>query len=67
MKELELRLETRGTESNKNIKKRLERIDEEISCKSKFDFCIINDDINRAVNEIMSVIQHQNEGVYNGS
>ena len=31
-------------------------------------FCnIINDDINRAVNEIMSVIQHQNEGVYNGS
>jgi len=67
LKELELRLETRGTESNKNIKKRLERIDEEMSCKSKFDFCIINDDINRAVNEIMSVIQHQNEGVYNGS
>ena len=25
------------------------------------------DDINRAVNEIMSVIQNQNEGVYNGS
>ena len=67
LKELELRLETRGTESNKNIKKRLERIDEEMSCKSKFDYCIINDDINRAVNEIMSVIQHQNEGVYNGS
>ena len=67
LKELKSRLENRGTESNDNIIKRFERLYDEISFKPKFDFCIINDDINRAVNEIIKIIKNQNKGVSNGS
>ena len=67
IEELKSRLENRGTESNNNIIKRLERLHDEISFKPKFDFCIINDDINKAVNEIINIIKTQNKGVYNGS
>ena len=67
LKELKSRLENRGTESNDNIIKRLERLHDEISFKPKFDFCIINDNINRAVNEIIKIINNQNKGVSNGS
>ena len=67
LEELKLRLENRGTESNNNIIKRLERLHDEISFKPKFDFCIINDNINRAVNEIIKIIKNQNKGVSNGS
>ena len=67
LKELKSRLENRGTESNDNIIKRLERLYDEISFKPKFDFCIINDNINRAVNEIIKIIKYQNKGVSNGS
>lgn len=67
IEELKSRLENRGTESNNNIIKRLERLHDEISFKPKFDFCIINDDINKAVNEIINIINTQNKGVYNGS
>ena len=67
LEELKLRLENRGTESNNNIIKRLERLHDEISFKPKFDFCIINDDIDRAVKELKKIIKNQNKGVYNGS
>ena len=67
LEELKSRLENRGTESNDNIIKRLERLHDEISFKPKFDFCIINDNINRAVNEIIKIINNQNKGVSNGS
>ena len=67
LKELKLRLENRGTESKNNIIKRLERLHDEISFKPKFDFCIINDNINRAVNKIIKIINNQNKGVSNGS
>ena len=67
LEELKSRLENRGTESNNNIIKRLERLHDEISFKPKFDFCIINDNINRAVNEIIKIIKNQNKGVSNGS
>ena len=67
LKELKLRLENRGTESKNNIIKRLESLHDEISFKPKFDFCIINDNINRAVNKIIKIINNQNKGVSNGS
>ena len=67
LEELKSRLENRGTESNDSIIKRLERLHDEISFKPKFDYCIINDDINRAVNKIIKIIKNQNKGVSNGS
>ena len=32
-----------------------------------FSLSIINDNINKAVNEIINIIKTQNKGVYNGS
>jgi guanylate kinase len=57
----------RGTDSEERITKRLERLEIEIKYKEKFDFTVINDDIQRATEEIISIINKQNEGVLHGS
>ena len=50
------RLRKRGTESEKRIKKRMERIEIELDHKNDFDYCIINDDFDRALNELTKII-----------
>lgn len=67
MDDLYTRLVKRGTDSEKRIAKRLERLTAELEYKSNFDHHIINDDVKNAVDEIMNIIQHENEGVYYGS
>ena len=67
MDDLYTRLVKRGTDSEKRIAKRLERLTAELEYKSNFDHHIINDDVKHAVDEIMNIIQHENEGVYYGS
>ena len=67
LEELKLRLQNRGTETDKSIERRLKRFDDELSYKSYFDFHILNDPVNMAVIEILNIITHQNEGVNNGS
>jgi len=66
MDDLYTRLVKRGTDSEKRIAKRLERLTAELEYKSNFDHHIINDDVKNAVDEIMNIIQHENEGVYYG-
>ncbi len=61
--DLKARLIKRGTDSSERIKKRLERLDIEISYKEKFDFTVINDNVNNATINIISIINKQNEGV----
>ncbi|MBP5593679.1 MAG: guanylate kinase [Clostridia bacterium] len=56
MNELERRLRLRGTEDEKELKERLRVAEEEILQSSFFDFVVVNDDLSRAVNEIISVI-----------
>ncbi len=50
------RLRTRGTESEERIKKRMERIEMELEYKNDFDYCIINNDFDRALNELVKII-----------
>jgi len=64
MDDLYTRLVKRGTDSEERIAKRLERLTAELEYKSNFDHHIINDDVRHAVDEIMDIIQHENEGVY---
>ena len=64
---LKNRLEKRGTDNNERIIKRLERLESELSYKSNFDYHIINDDLDKAVNEIMNIIKNKSKGVYYGS
>ena len=64
---LKLRLEKRGTDNDERIIKRLERLESELSYKSNFDYHVINDDLDLAVNEIMSIIKNESKGVSYGS
>ena len=67
LNDLRIRLVSRGTDSEERITKRLERLSAELEYKSNFEHHVINDDVDRAVDEIMNIIQHENEGVYYGS
>ena len=66
IKDLEARLRKRGTESEHSIEKRLQRIQSELSYKEQFEHQIINDDVERATQQIIQIIQQKNRGVING-
>ena len=65
--DLRKRLIRRGTDTEDRIAKRLARLQHELGYKKKFDRHIINDDVDRAVNEIIEIINHENEGVLYGT
>lgn len=53
---LEQRLRSRGTDSEESIAKRLNRSAEELKQADQFDVTIVNDDLQRAVDETRKVI-----------
>jgi len=57
MEILEERLRGRGTETDDVIEVRLETAREEMKYRDAFDFLIINDDIDRAFNELRDVVE----------
>ena len=60
---LEQRLRSRGTDSEESIAKRLGRSAEELKQAGQFDITIVNDDLQRAVEETRKVINNfLNEG-----
>lgn len=54
--ELLIRLKKRQTENEEELKKRIERAKMELSHKDKFDYFIINNDLNTAIQEIKVLI-----------
>ncbi len=58
-KELESRLRGRGTEQEEQIQKRLSCAIDEINAMSCYDYVIINDDIDKAVNDIVAIVTTQ--------
>lgn len=54
--ELVRRLKGRGTESEAEVAKRLETAKVELAAEDEFDVTIVNDDVNRAADELWSVI-----------
>ena len=57
--ELKRRLEGRGEDGPATIAARLERAREEIKDYRRFDYLVINDDLERAVQELISIIRGQ--------
>ncbi len=55
LKELETRLKNRCSDSPEVIKQRLKNAKEEIQAISEFDFVIINDDVQKATAEFISI------------
>ena len=63
LKDLKIRLEKRGSDSEKIIAKRLQRIEFELSHKSNFDFTVVNDKLDVATNQILEIIKNETKGV----
>lgn len=59
--ELERRLRGRGTETEEAIQKRLEAIEFEAQESKHYDFKVINDEIERAANEIKEIYHRNRE------
>jgi guanylate kinase len=59
LKELEKRLTSRSTENAGQIAKRLEAAREELEHVDKYDFAIVNADVNQATGELIEIIKSQ--------
>ena len=55
--DLEQRLTGRGTETKQQIEKRIQRATEEVSYMSSYDYLIINDELEQAVQDVHRIIQ----------
>jgi guanylate kinase len=56
LEELERRLRGRGTDTEEKIISRLKRAEEELNEKEHYTHIVINDEVDRAANEILSLI-----------
>ena len=56
MEELERRLRSRGTETEEGLARRLAKADRELDQREAFDVVIVNDDAERAADEVAAII-----------
>ena len=56
IEELKKRLEDRGTESAEKIKDRIARAEYELEKQSLYDYTVVNDDLNKAVDDLCEII-----------
>lgn len=56
VEELKRRLVGRGTETDEAIKNRLARLEYELSQRDKYDYVVVNDDLERALQEIENIL-----------
>ena len=54
---LERRLRARGTDTEAVIQKRMALVDRELAAAGIFDYAIVNDDLDRAVEDVLAVIR----------
>lgn len=61
LEELKRRLEKRGTEPEEVISKRLRLAEEELKEACKFDYVVVNEDLEKAISEISGIILKERE------
>jgi guanylate kinase len=61
VEDYERRLRARGTESEETIRRRLNTAEEELQYAGRYDYQVVNDDLERAVREIASILVSQGE------
>lgn len=57
IKELKRRLTDRGTENDESLATRLERAEKELMYANKFDYTVINDDLEIAYNQVKTILE----------
>ena len=65
--QLRERLRSRGTDSEKRINIRLKRFQEEMEFREKFDYVMINEDLDLAKIELQKTINNLKQGVTSGT
>jgi len=65
--ELQRRITSRGTETQEVIKQRLEQAKEEIDYLNKYDYVIINDNVDNAVNDVLAIVHAEKLKVWRNS
>lgn len=63
MEELRNRLIKRGTESEEEINKRLKRAEEEMEFVDKYDYVIVNEDVEKSVDMLHNIVTSEKEKV----
>ena len=61
MEELRRRLELRGTDTAEEIEKRLQRAQYEMGQARRYRYQVVNDDLDRAVKEICTILTEEKE------
>ena len=61
IEELEQRLRGRHTEDEETIQKRLHEVKKELECAKKYDYRVINDNVNNAISELEKIIAGEQE------
>ncbi len=62
LEELERRLRGRGTDTDEAIARRLAVADRELEAIRFFDYAVINDDLERAIEEVREIIEAERDG-----
>ncbi len=57
--ELRRRLQKRGTESKREMELRLSKADEEGERRRYYDYVVVNDDLDKAVEEVMRIVESE--------
>ena len=57
LEELKKRLINRGSENNASLETRLERAEKELTYANKFDFVVINDDLDIAYKQVTTIVE----------
>ncbi len=61
MKELRRRLLKRGTESEEEIERRMNRAEEEMEFVDKYDYVIVNEDVEKSVDMLHNIVTSEKE------
>ena len=56
LEELRRRLTSRGTESAEKVASRLKRAEEEIALADRYEYQIVNDDVEAAAKELLNIV-----------
>lgn len=59
LEELKARLIQRKTENENDLKKRFERAEMELSYKDKFDYVVINENLEKAKQKVLEIIENE--------
>ena len=66
LQELERRLRTRGSETDRQIRGRLAKASEELAAEPEFDVTVVNDDLETAAREVVEIVDRLRRRTING-